>query len=165
MARRPARRLLPWLATAALLAGCGGSSSSSGAGATTGSTATLPTSSTASTPTSSTASTPTASTPAHTGSTSPTGTGTTPHSPAGAAAVASCKRGVRSLPHLKQSTAERLETICEKAASGDVNAKRKAAREACRELVEASPLPAGEAKERALAACRNAGGAKGAGGK
>jgi hypothetical protein len=167
MTRSPTSCLLPLLAAAVLLAGCGGSSassSSSGAGAatsaTTGSTATLPTSSTTSTPTSSTASTP-----ARTGSTSSTGTSTKPHAPAGAAAVASCKRGVRSLPHLKQSTTERLETICEKAASGDVNAKRKAAEEACRELVNASPLPAGEAKERALAACRNAGGAKGAGGK
>jgi hypothetical protein len=72
---------------------------------------------------------------------------------------------VQSLPHLKQSTKERLETICEKAASGDVNARRKAAEEACRELVNASPLPAGEARDRALAACKNAGGAKGSGGK
>jgi hypothetical protein len=80
--------------------------------------------------------------------------------PGGAAAVASCRHGVQSLPHLKQSIKEKLEEICQKAASGDVNAKRKAAEEACRELVNASPLPAGEARDRALAACKNAGGAK-----
>jgi hypothetical protein len=74
--------------------------------------------------------------------------------------VADCKRGIRRLPHLKQSTTEKLEKICEKAASRDVDAKRKAAEEACRELVNASPLPAGEARDRALAACKNAGGAK-----
>lgn len=163
MVRRLPSYLPILLAAAALFAGCGsssGSSSSSAAGAATGSTATPPTSSTASTPTSSTAGAPT-----RTGSTSSTATSTTPHPPTGATAVASCKRGVQSLPHLKQSTKERLETICEKAASGDVNARRKAAEEACRELVNASPLPAGEARDRALAACKNAGGAKGSGGK
>jgi hypothetical protein len=79
--------------------------------------------------------------------------------------VTACKRGVQLLPHLPQSAKERLEAICEKAASGDVNTKRKAAEEACRELVNASPLPAGAAKERALAACKNVGAAKGSSGK
>jgi len=65
---------------------------------------------------------------------------------------------VQSLPHLRQSTKERLEKICEKAASSDAVEKRKAAVEACRELVNGSPLPAGKPKERALAACKNAGG-------
>lgn len=153
MVRRLPSFLPILLAAVALFAGCGsssGSSSSSAAGTATGSAAT-PTSSTASTPTS-------------TASTSSTATSATPSPPTGATAVSSCKRGVQSLPHLKQSTKERLETICERAASGDLAAKRKAAEEACRELVNASPLPAGEAKDRALAACKNAGGAKGAGG-
>jgi hypothetical protein len=61
---------------------------------------------------------------------------------------------------LEQGTRERLEAICQKAASGDVNAERKAAEEGCRELVKASLLPAGKARDRALAACKNAGGAK-----
>jgi hypothetical protein len=39
--------------------------------------------------------------------------------------------------------------------------KRKAAEEACRELVNASPLPPGDAKDRALSACKNVGGARG----
>jgi acetylglutamate kinase len=65
---------------------------------------------------------------------------------------------VQSLPHLRQSTKERLEKICEKAASSDAVAKRKAAVEACRELVNASPLPTGKQRDRALAACNHAGG-------
>jgi hypothetical protein len=139
MARRPSIALLFVLATA-LLAGCGSSSSSSGSSSGVGSA----TSSTATAPTSS------------------TGTSTSPISPGGAAAVAACKQGVEKLPHLKQSTIERLEAICRKADSGDVNATRKAAVEACRELVNASPLPPGAARDRALAACDNAGGAGGA---
>lgn len=146
MARRLRPSLLPALTAAVLLAGCGSSSSSSSSS---GSSATTPsTSSTAQT--GSTATT----------TTSPTPTSTSPKLPGGAAAVASCRHGVQSLPHLKQSVKEKLEEICQKAASGDVNAKRKAAQEACRELVNASPLPAGEARDRALAACKNAGGAK-----
>jgi hypothetical protein len=143
LARRGITASLPLLAAAALLAGCGSSSSSSGSSA-----ATSQTSSTATgtTPTGSTATTPTTS----------TGTSTSSKLPGAAAAVASCRHGVQSLPRLKQSTKERLETICEKATSGDVNAKREAAEEACRELVNASPLPAGEAKNRALAACKDA---------
>lgn len=146
MARRLHASLLPALAAAALLAGCGSSNSSSSSSGS--SVATPSTSSTAQT--GSTATT----------STSPTPTSTSPKSPGGAAAVASCRHGVQSLPHLKQSIKEKLEEICQKAASGDVSAKRKAAQEACRELVNASPLPAGDARNRALAACKNAGGAK-----
>lgn len=146
MVRRLHASLLPAVVVAVLLAGCGSSSSSSSSSGS--SAATAPTSSAAQT--GSTATTPTSSTP----------TSTSPKLPGGAAAVASCRHGVQSLPHLKQSIKEKLEEICQKAASGDVNAKRKAAQEACRELVNASPLPAGEARDRALAACKNAGGAK-----
>jgi len=130
MARRRAQVSLPVLLAAAALLAGCGSSSSSSG-----------------------SSAPTSSTPT-------TGTSTSPKLPGGADAVASCKRGIQSLPHLQQKVAEKLEAICEKAASGDVNAKRKAAEEACRELVNASPLPTGDAKNRALAACKNAGGAK-----
>ena len=148
MVRRLHASLLPILAAAVLLAGCGSSSSSSSSSGSSAATSSTP--STAQTGSSSAATTPTSSTP----------TSTSPKLPGGAAAVASCRHGVQSLPHLKQSTREKLEEICQKADSGDVNAKRKAAQEACRELVNASPLPAGEARDRALAACKNAGGAK-----
>jgi hypothetical protein len=148
MARRLHASLLPALAAVVLLAGCGSSSSSSSSSGSSAATSSTP--STSQTGSSSTATTPTSSTP----------TSTSLKLPGGAAAVASCRHGVQSLPHLKQSIKEKLEEICQKAASGDVNAKRKAAEEACRELVNASPLPAGEARDRALAACKNAGGAK-----
>jgi hypothetical protein len=146
MARLLYTSLLPALTAAVLLAGCGSSSSSSSSSGSSAATPSTP----ATAQTGSTATT----------DTSPTPTSTSPKSPGGAAAVASCRHGVQSLPHLKQSIKEKLEEICQKAASGDVNAKRKAAQEACRELVNASPLPAGEARDRALAACKNAGGAK-----
>jgi hypothetical protein len=74
--------------------------------------------------------------------------------------VASCKHGVEQLPTLRASTRAKLVTICEKAGSGDPNATRKAAEEACREIVNASPLPAGSAKDRALAGCKHAGSSK-----
>ncbi len=138
MVRRLRISLPALLVAAALLAGCGSSSSSS------------------SSPGSSAA---TSSTPASS-QTSSTATSTTSKVPGGTEAVAACKRGIQSLPHLQQKVTERLEAICEKAAGGDANAQRKAAEEACRELVNASPLPSGEAKNRALAACKNAGGAK-----
>jgi hypothetical protein len=153
------RRLLALpalIAALALLAGCGSSgSSSSSAGAGTASTSsTAPSASSSTTPpTSSTSSTAT------TGSTAAPSAPSTPSAPSAADPVAACKHGVRALPHLSQRIRERLETICEKAASHDVAAKRKAAQEACREIVGASPLPPGEARERALAACKNAGGA------
>ncbi|HST34589.1 MAG TPA: hypothetical protein VLJ80_13835 [Solirubrobacteraceae bacterium] len=143
MVRRLHASLLPILAAAVLLAGCGSSSSTSSSSGSSAATSSTP--STAQTGSSSTATTPTS---------------TSPKLPGGAAAVASCRHGVQSLPHLKQSTREKLEEICQKADSGDVNAKRKAVEEACRELVNASPLAAGEARDRALAACKNAGGAK-----
>ena len=149
MVRRLRISLPALLVAAALLAGCGSSSSSSGSSAATSSTpATTSSTATATTPTGSTATTPTSS------------TGTSTSAKGGAEAVAACKRGIQSLPHLQQKVTERLEAICEKAAGGDANAQRKAAEEACRELVNASPLPSGEAKNRALAACKNAGGAK-----
>jgi hypothetical protein len=61
---------------------------------------------------------------------------------------------------MQQKVTEKLEAICEKAANGDVNARRKAGEEACELLINASPLLAGKSKDRALAACRNAGRAR-----
>jgi hypothetical protein len=45
---------------------------------------------------------------------------------------------------------------CEKAASLELGTRRKAADEACVELVKASHIPAGRTRERAIAIC-NAG--------
>jgi len=63
------------------------------------------------------------------------------------------------------STKRRLDAICRQADSTDPEVKRKAAQEACRALVNASPLPPGTARDRALATCSNAGGAKPSPGK
>jgi hypothetical protein len=124
--------LLSALLLVALLVGCGSSSSSS-----TGST-----DSSSSSGSSSTAST------------------SSTKLPAVSSAVASCKHGVEQLPTLRASTRARLVEICDKAGSGDPNATRKAAEEACREIVNASPLPAGSAKERALDGCKHVGASK-----
>jgi hypothetical protein len=126
MIRKLSPALLAMLVCAALLAGCGSSSSSSSN---------------------------TAKTSGSTGSSSTATTGATKGS---AAAVERCKHGVNVLPTLPQATKNRLESICEKAASGDAAAARTAAREGCEEIVKASPLPAGAARDRALAGCKSA---------
>ena len=84
---------------------------------------------------------------------SPATTGATKVS---AAAAERCKHGVNVLPTLSQETKSRLESICEKAASGDAATARTAAREGCEEIVKASPLPAGAARDHALAGCKSA---------
>jgi ABC-type glycerol-3-phosphate transport system substrate-binding protein len=129
MTRRISSTALVLLAGAVLLAGCGSSSGSSSSGST---------AATGSTSSSSTAS---------------TGAATNPHV---AAAIEQCKHGVSVLPTLSATTKHRLESICDKAASGDADAARTASREACEEIVKASPLPAGEARNRALAGCKDA---------
>lgn len=149
MARRLHASLLPALAAAVLLAGCGSSSSSS-------SSSSAATSSTPST----TPSTPSTGQTGSTATTPKSTTGSTSTKPSSASAVASCKHGVQAFPNLRPSTRERLEKICEKGASADADAQRKVAVEACRELVKASALPAGKTRDRALASCKNAGGAK-----
>jgi ABC-type glycerol-3-phosphate transport system substrate-binding protein len=96
-------------------------------------------------------------------SSSTTGTAGSTNSPAttgaakvSAAAVEKCKSEVKVLPTLPQKTKSRLESICAKAASGDETAARTAAREGCEEIVKASPLPAGTARDHALAGCKSA---------
>jgi hypothetical protein len=127
------RTLFTWLliplAAGVLLAGCGSSSSSS-----------------TSSSTSSTA----------TGSTTPTSTTDLTKSSATAAAVESCRRGAKAIPTLSSSTRIKIEAICDKAASGNPAAVRTAAREVCEEIVKASPLPEGSAKQHAIAGCKSA---------
>lgn len=125
------RTLSTWLLVAllggALLAGCGSSSSSSST--TSGSTSAAP-------------------------ATSSTATTTSTSLPAVASAVAACKHTVQITPTLPSATKSKLEGVCDKAASGDVVAARKAAQEVCTEIINTSPLPEGPAKEHALAACK-----------
>jgi hypothetical protein len=143
MIRRLSPALPALLACTALLAGCGSSGSSSG--------------STAATSGSSSGSGSTAATPGSTGSSSTATTGTTKAPASAAAAIEQCKKGANVLPTLPQATKRKLEAICEKAASGDKNAVRAAAREACEEIIKASPLPPGALRDRALSKCKQAG--------
>jgi hypothetical protein len=126
MIRRLSTSMLVALVSGALLAGCGSSSSSS---TTSGSTSSAP-------------------------ATSSTSTSGPSSVPAVASAVAACKQGVQAAPTLSSTTKSKLEGICDKAGSGDEEAARKAAKEVCTEIVNSSPLPAGSAKDQALAACK-----------
>jgi hypothetical protein len=56
-------------------------------------------------------------------------------------------------PTLSSSLKQKVEGICNKAASGNVAAARKAAKEVCVEVINASPLPSAD-KAQALAACK-----------
>jgi hypothetical protein len=129
--------LLVALAGGALLAGCGSSSSST-------------TSSSQSTPTAA------ATTGVTTGSSAASTPAVTPLTPAQAKkAVSSCKHSVRAESAIPTSAKAPLEKTCEKAASsGTAAALRDVAEEACVDLVNASHLPAGVIKERALATCK-----------
>ncbi len=116
------------LVLAAILGGCGSSSNT-----------TTSTASTAASPTST--STGTSSTPALTGASA-------------AQAVELCKKEIQAQATLPASSKAKLEAVCDKAASGDQAAVKKAAQEVCEEVVNSAQIPAGAAKEQALAACK-----------
>jgi hypothetical protein len=128
---RPFTWLLAALIAAALLAGCGSSSSTTSSAA------------------------PATSTPAS--SSTPAATSTPITGSAGAAAVAACKQAIQAQTTLPAGAKGKLEAVCAKAASGDQTAVRKAAEEVCEEVVKNSAVPAGVAKEQALAACKGKG--------
>jgi len=125
--------LLAAISSAAVLAGCGSSSSSSS-------------------PASASTAASTASTPAIPAGT-PTIPSGTPSSAQIALAVEECKKIIASESKLSQGAKEKLEGACAKAAKGDTAAVKQAAREVCEEVINASPLPAA-AKEQAQANCK-----------
>jgi hypothetical protein len=131
MIRRPVRWLAVTLLLGALLAGCGGSASTS-----TGQSTSAPSSSSSATSSTSTAA-PSASGPSAT-----------------AQAVETCKREIQAATTLTASSKSKLEAVCARAAAGDTTAVKKAVREVCEEAIKGSPLPAA-AKEQALAACKS----------
>jgi hypothetical protein len=135
MIRKLSTWLLIALAAVVILAGCGGSSSMTASQSSTPA-------ATSSTPAARTTSSATTSSPAKT--------------PAVASAVESCKRSAKAIPTLSAATRTKIESICDKAASGNVGDTRVAAREVCEEIVRASPLPEGSAKQHAIAACKAA---------
>lgn len=122
--------LLVGLTGGALLAGCGNSSST-----TTSTTPTVTVSKTTTTP----------------GTTTSTTTVLTPAQAKQAAAT--CKKGVQAQSSIPSSAKPKLEKTCEKAATGDTAALHKVARELCVQLVNASHIPAGAAREHALSVC------------
>jgi hypothetical protein len=69
-------------------------------------------------------------------------------------AVASCEQAVNSQHTISASAKAKLEGICKKAGAGGQAGLENVAHEVCTELLEASHVPAGAARERALAACK-----------
>lgn len=123
--------LLVALAGGAFVAGCGSNSSS----------------------TSSSQSTPTGAVTTGSGTATPAVTALTPAQ--AKKAVSSCKHSVQGEKAIPTSVKGTLEKTCEKAASsGTAAALRRVAEEACAALVNASHLPAGVIRERALATCK-----------
>lgn len=121
------RRLSAWLGLAlsagVLLAGCGSSSSTTSQ------------------------STPAATTPA---TTTPSSSGA--YGSAGVAAATACKQAVHAQPTLAASTKTRLESICEKAASGKPEDVKKVEGEICEEVVKTVPAAV---REQARASCKS----------
>jgi len=132
MFRQSSKWLVVVLASGVLVAGCGSSSSTSSS----------------STTSSSTSSTPAATKTASTSSTN------SPSGPGVAQAVAACKSGVQKASTLSASVKAKIEGICDKVGT-DPAAARAAAKEVCVEIVNASPIPSGAIKERALAGCKS----------
>jgi hypothetical protein len=69
-------------------------------------------------------------------------------------AVVSCKRSIRAQSTISPSAKAQLEKTCEKAATGSSASLQKVAEEVCVGLVNASHIPGGAARERALAICK-----------
>jgi hypothetical protein len=126
MRARPSIWLAALLSAAALLAGCGSSSKSSNSTATTSATGA--------------GSTPTSTAPVAPGA-------------SGAAAIAACKQAIQAETSLPATAKAKLEAVCGKAASGDQEAVRKAAKEVCEEVIQKAAIP-NSSKERALQTCR-----------
>lgn len=69
-------------------------------------------------------------------------------------AVEHCKHGIQALPSISASAKASLEQSCGKMASGSQTAQQEITKQVCVELVNASHIPAGAARERALAVCK-----------
>jgi hypothetical protein len=142
------RKLSAWLAVtlagAGFVAGCGSSDKS----ISNGKTAAAPTTSSSSAATST-------SPPATTGSTGSTGaTAPGATTPSARKSATACVKAIEKRTSLSASAKAKLAGICERATSTDVSTRRKAAHEACFAIVNGLHMPAGVARERALAICR-----------
>jgi hypothetical protein len=78
-----------------------------------------------------------------------------PATPLNAQQRAACRRAIQTQSTISASAKAKLERrICEKAPPSNQAAQQKEIQEACVELVNASHIPAGPARERALAVCK-----------
>jgi hypothetical protein len=78
-----------------------------------------------------------------------------PATPLNAQQRAACKRAIQAQSTISPSARTKLvRRICEKATPRDQTAQQREIQEACVELVNASHIPAGPARERALAVCK-----------
>jgi hypothetical protein len=77
-----------------------------------------------------------------------------PKLPTGRQAVELCQHGIRVQPSISASAKTKLEKTCQKTASGSQAALQEVVKAVCVELVNASHLPSGAAKERALTVCK-----------
>lgn len=71
-------------------------------------------------------------------------------------AVEACKQNVQQAPQLSEDAKEDLVELCEQAATGDPEELRKVSREVCRRIIS-DTLPAGEQREQALRLCDQTG--------
>ena len=70
-------------------------------------------------------------------------------------AVESCKRAVDQSPQISASAKNDLKDICDKAASGDAEAVKKASRDVCIEIAK-DTVPSGPSQDQAVDACKRA---------
>jgi hypothetical protein len=87
----------------------------------------------------------------------PTSTGNAEADEAIKAAVESCKSSIDAQTTLSEDVKTDLKGICDKAGSGKIDDVQAATKEVCTKIVE-DQVPAGAARDQALAACDQAGG-------
>jgi hypothetical protein len=64
-----------------------------------------------------------------------------------------CKRAIKAQPSLGSGPKAKLEKTCGKASGGGQAALHQVAREVCEEIINNSHVPAGTARQQALAVC------------
>jgi len=69
-------------------------------------------------------------------------------------AVEACKHSIQAQPSIPASAKAKIEQACAKIASGTPAAVQEVVKTECVELVNATHVPAGPARERALSVCK-----------
>jgi hypothetical protein len=68
--------------------------------------------------------------------------------------ITACKSVLRLASTLSPKVKSKIEAICEKAAHGDAEAVRTAAKEVCAEVINASTILTASEKKKAIASCK-----------